>query len=223
MNVHRLVGFLLPATVAATLLLGGGTARANYSLTITTTGTVSSLSDPTNLLGAGTSLSTGAYSINVYYADVGGAFVTTNPGVYQAFDDNTASGFITVTVNGHSLSTGFSTNGTANLLEQTAKIVDSITATDARGNQALAVQTISATSAFLANPDLEQSRSFALGSLIQGTDFYSFISAGNTAAISLSGIPSHISLVVPEPGSVALLGGALMSLVLATRRRRALR
>lgn len=219
MRVRNGCVFLLPATVAAGLLLSGGAARADYSLTVTTTGTLTSLFDSTNILGAGTSLSSGTYSISVYYADLGGASVITNPGVYATYNDAAASGTITVTVNGHTLSTGFAGNGAADLLEQTTGIINTITGTDASGDQGLVIQTISTAGSFVTSPDLQQNLSYVLLSADTGSDFFNFATAGDAAVISLSGVPSGITLQVPEPASVMLLGGALVGLGASVRRR----
>jgi hypothetical protein len=212
--------FLLPATLAAAMLLGSGAARAGYALTITSTGALTSLSDPGDILGAGTSLSSGSYTISVYYAYLPDSTLTTNPGVYTAYNDIASTGSITVTVNGHTMTTAFTANGAANVLEQTAELIDSITGTDASGNQALVLQTISTAGPFTTNPDFQQSPSYVLGGSDSGSDFYNFTPAGSDDTISLSGVPSSVNMDVPEPASVVLLGGALLSLGLIGRRRR---
>ena len=63
--------------------------------------------------------------------------MTTSPGIYTAYNDRAVTG--AVTVNGHTMTTPFFGTGIADLLEETAEVINSITGTDPSGNEALVI------------------------------------------------------------------------------------
>ncbi len=213
----RPLGWAVAASLLA-LCLPAAAGAAPFS--VVTTGTIAAGSDPSNLLGAGTSLAGDAYTLTVTTSGLDPSYAT---GGGSAEDSTqTVPGSVTVTVAGHTLVTATLSAITFFAQEDVfGDISTSASGLDAAGNAVSASQSIAANTAFTSSATLQAPFSYTLQPGDYGSDTYSFTNAANTAGLSFTGTPATVALVVPtsvpEPASWAVLGAGLLGLGVAVR------
>jgi hypothetical protein len=214
------LGACLFGSAIALVILPAKTAQA-APFTITTTGLITAGTDPGNILGLGANLTGDSYSLAITYGGPGPNYFTDGSGGFaQDFGDAIASSVI-VRVGSSTLSTVIVSNATPSLSEDTSDIIDSTSGNDATGNFVFASQDVGAATTFVPYADLQTPVSYLLGTADSGIDSYSFSNAANTETISFSGVTSQISLKIPEPASLALMGVGFLALVALRRRSHA--
>lgn len=197
------------------LLCSAGVALAS-PFSVTTTGTIASISDPGNLLG-GAGAAGSNYVLTVYYQGLGPSFSTTRVSAFDIAD--AIPSVIQVTVGSHTITTGLSVNESESLSEDASDLFSSDTGLDAAGNFASALQIISSNNNFVPSPDLQTPFSYTLNGSDSGSDSYSFSNAANTVTASFYGTPTKVAFAVPEPAGWSALAIGLLGLALAGRRR----
>ena len=202
------------------LALSSGDAIAS-PFTVTTTGVVTSGSDPANLIGAGSGLVGSTYTLSVAYAGLGSGYFTDGSGQFAIDSGDTIPGAIRLTIGGTTLTTILSANTATTLIQDSSDLSASNAGNDAAGNFAYVLQNLSAFSQVIPFADLQSGFSYRLTGLDTGVDSYSFSNAANIATASFSGTESSISFAVPEPATWSILGLGLLGLAIVRRRRAA--
>ena len=208
---------LLASTLAACGMIAGQADAA--ALVITTSGVISSGSDPTDLLGAGTDLTGDSYSLTVKYDDLGPSYFTDGSGTFASDIGDPLTGYVVVTVDHHSLFTALQVGTSASLVEDLYDLFATNNGNDAAGNFADVSQNLQCASTCVPYADLQTKFSYTLQPGDLGVDTYSFTNAGGTATVSFTGASTSLSMLVPEPTSWVLLGSGLLGLGLVVRRR----
>ncbi len=213
----RLIQRTFALGVVALALSGGGAIASPF--TVTTTGIVTSGSDPANLIGAGSGLVGSTYTLSVAYAGLGQGYFTDGGGQFAIDSGDTIPGAIRLTIGGTTLTTILSANTATTLVQDSSDLSASNAGNDAAGNFAYALQNLSAFSSVIPFADLQSGFSYRLTGLDTGVDSYSFSNATNTATASFSGTEGSISFAVPEPATWSVLGLGLLGLAIVRRRR----
>jgi PEP-CTERM motif len=212
--------------VAITFVIGGlitvqAQAYPIATIGITTSGIISSGNDPSNLFGSGPNLAGDAYTLITQYDAFGPSYFFSGSNASDIGDALT--GFVTATVNGHSLTTPIVTSLGASLAEDMFSLFATNVGFDAGGDLVDVSQSVTSSAAFISRPTLLSSFAYTLSSsdMISSSDSYTYNNAAFTVAASFIGTPSSIEYaVVPEPASIAVLLAGLLGIVTVRRRQR---
>ena len=211
---------LFVAGVAALAL--GASSRANAGtqyIDVTTSGTISSGTDTTNLLGLGNSLVGDNYTLSVIYPAPGANYnVDTGSDASDIFDTGLPSSVLLKIAN-TTQSTIFTISYGASLIQSTTDLVVNTSGADASGNLLSVGQDIFGGSNIFASPDLQTWASYLLTGSDSGTDTYSWSNANDTQSVNFTGTPSSVLIQIPEPVSLSLFGMSLIGMAAARRRR----
>jgi polygalacturonase len=201
----------------AVLVISASGALAS-PFTVTTTGIITSGTDPANLLGAGNALIGKAYTLTAAYSGLGAGFFTDGTGQFALDVGDAIPGSISLTVGGTTLSTALVSNTTVTLAEDPSDLTSSNGGNDGAGNYAYALQSLSAVGIAIPYADLQTSFVYSLTPGDTGADSYRFANAANTQTVSIGGTETSVRFAVPEPATWLVLGVGLLGLAVARRR-----
>lgn len=196
--------------------LGGLAANpaSAHSITITTTGTITSGSDAADLFGLGSSLAGDQYLLVVTYNSLGPSYSTNGLGTFATDIGDPLTGTVTATIR-NGAATGTLTSAIVNLssatlIEDLSDLYATNSGTDGSGNFTYAEQDVIGAADFIPNANLQTGFAYTLGVGDSGSDGYSYSNAADTETASFSGTPSSISAAIPEPTSWALMAVGIL-------------
>lgn len=214
----RIVQSLLVRGALAGGLLANPVQAAPSGLTVTTSGVISSGSDPNHLFGAATDLAGQSYTLVEEFDSLGPSYYSSGSSASNIGDPLT--GFVAATVEGKTIKTAIATSSGATLSADAFTFYATNTGTDARGDLVGATQNVSSSTPVIVSPDLLSWFSYILASDAYGSDSYRYNDAAFTQSVSFNGTPASIVYRTPEPASAAALAAGLIAVGLVRGRRR---
>jgi hypothetical protein len=210
-----LAGLVLPCSVAYAM-----------PFSITTTGTITSGSDPANLLGAGMNLVGDSYVLTVNYDGLGPSYYTDGSGTLAEDLGDPILSSISVTIGANTTTTALTANTATSLVEDAYDLESGDSGNDAANDFAHASQLVSSANGFIPVADLQTPFSYTLEPNDLGQDEYSLSNAANTDTASFSGTTTSVEFTTvapaatPEPAAWMLLGTGLLGFPLALKLRK---
>jgi len=187
---------LLAFTVAIASLLAGPDFRGK--LRITTTGIISSGTDPAGIFGAGPNLAGQSYTLTVLFDALGPSYFTGASATFASDIGDPIQGFVTATVSGASITAPLVNSTSATLAEDLYHFYAANSGMDAPGNFASVSQDVECAGNCVSYADLRTRLFHMLQSGDVGVDTFTFTNAAGTATVSFVGTPADIAFRWPR-------------------------
>ena len=167
-------------------------------LLITTTGIITSGTDPAGLFGAGMNLAGQSYTLTILCDAPGSSYFAGATGTFASDISDPIQGFVSATVSGDAITAPLENSTSATLVEDLYHFYGANSGLDATGNFASVSQDVECVNTCVPYADLLTQFFYTLKSGDVGVDTYTFTNAAGTATVSFVGVPASIAFRWPR-------------------------